>query len=376
MNIIELCLSNGLGGLELYVYRSSDALLHSQKNINKVFAVLTENSKLDHYYKDNASVKTFYIKRFFSAAPLLNAIKLARIIDNNKIDIIHMNWGKDLPLAAFAKVFSKRKPALIYTRQMMITRNKSDFYHVFQYRQIDLMLTITKELESLCRKFIPEARNKTTTLYHGVKSPEKFLDKSEIWQKREETGFEKDDFIIGLIGRLERGKGQHLLIEAIHQAEKNGHNIKALIVGHEMNTGYKDKLRKLAKKLGVLDKIVFQDFTNQPQILMQICDCITLTTNRETFGLVLPEAMRSGVAVIGSNNGGVPEIIEHEKTGLLFESENSDSLYQQINRLYLEPEFKKTLAINGKQKADKAFNYHQHFLLLEQHLQAVVNISK
>lgn len=372
MNILELCLSSGLGGLELYVFRSSEALANSQDNKNTVLAVLNNNSKLDNYYKEHSSFNIQYIKHFFSPLPLFNAKKLASIIDINNIDVIHLHWGKDLPLAAFAKAFSKRKPALVYTRQMMITRMKDDFYHNFLYRQLDLMLTITQELEDLCKKFIPLFSDKITTLYYGVKQPKEMLDENTIQQQRETLGFSKNDFIAGLIGRLEESKGQHLLIDALHTAQQNGHNIKALIVGHEMNSGYRDTLKNQAKKLGVLDHIIFQDFSSEPQQLMQLCDCVILASGQETFGLVLPEAMRAGVAVIGSNSGGVPEIIEHKKTGLLFETQNSDSLYQQIERLYLDAEFKTRLAKQGKQSAEQRFNNRSHFHKLEQHLQTLV----
>ncbi|MFV2004051.1 MAG: glycosyltransferase family 4 protein, partial [Gammaproteobacteria bacterium] len=288
-----------------------------------------------------------------------------RIIDKNAIDVIHMHWGKDLPLAALGKVFSKRKPALIYTRQMMITRAKDDFYHNFLYRQMDKLLTITRELETLCKKFIPAASDKITTLYYGVKPPEHFLSMEEITQQRESIGFSADDFVAGLIGRLEESKGQHLLIEAVHKAKQNGQPIKALIVGHEMTPGYREELRTQATALGVIDNIVFQDFVTQPQMLMQLCDCVILASGQETFGLVLPEAMRAGVAVIGSNSGGVPEIIDHNETGLLFETKNSDSLYQQLQTLYLDSDFRDRLAENGRTKADKAFNNETHFHTLE-----------
>ena len=82
--------------------------------------------------------------------------------------------------------------------------------------------------------------------------------------------------------------------------------------------------------------------------------------------------MRSGVAVIGSNSGGVPEIIEHGKTGLLFDSGNSNDLYLQIEKLFLDPEFKKTLARQGKQNADERFNNDLHFKQLEQHLKSII----
>jgi glycosyltransferase involved in cell wall biosynthesis len=371
MNILELCLSSGLGGLELYVYRASDAL----ENKHNVTAVLLENSKLDNYYKEHSAIECLYIKRNKNPVPIVNARRLAKIIDDNNIDLIHMHWGKDLPLAAFAKAFSKRKPALVYTRQMMITREKNDFYHNFLYRKMDLMLTITQELESLCKKYIPLFTDKITTLYYGVKQPEKFLDEKEIKQQRKTLDFTENDFIAGLIGRLEESKGQHLLIDAIHMAKQNGHNIKALIVGHEMNAGYRDKLKKQASDLSVIDNIKFQDFVSQPQQLMQLCDCVILASGQETFGLVLPEAMRAGVAVIGSNSGGVPEIINHEKTGLLFETRNANSLYQQIEKLYLDPDFKNKLAHQGKQSADKRFNNTLHFQQLEQHFKTIIPFS-
>ena len=372
MNVIELCLSSGLGGLELYVYHSSEALSNSKQDNNNVLAVLSENSKLDNYYKDNSNIKTSYLKRSLSALPLLNAIKLAKIIDTKDIDVIHMHWGKDLALAAFSKYFSKRKPALVYTRQMMITREKSDFYHTFLYRQMDLLLAITKELEGLCKKYIHLFANKVTTLYYGVKQPKVMLDENNVQQQRASIGFTENDFVTGLIGRLEESKGQHLLIDALHTAKQNGHEIKALIVGHEMDSGYRDKLKDQAHDLGVLDNIVFKDFTSEPQQLMQLCDCVVLASAQETFGLVLPEAMRAGIAVIGSNSGGVPEIIEHEETGLLFETKNADSLYQQLERFYLSAAFKEELAAQGKESADVRFSNSLHFQKLEQHLKAAV----
>lgn len=367
MNILELCLSPGLGGLELYVFRASSALCDN----HNVTAALHENSKLDNYYKEHSTIKRIHLKRSKSPIPVINARKLANVIDNNNIDIIHMHWGKDFSLAAFAKAFSKRKPALVYTRQMMITRAKNDFYHNFLYGQMDLMLTITRELETLAKNFIHRYAQKITTLYYGVKQPTEFLSESAIKQQRESLGFSEHDFIAGLIGRLEESKGQRLLIEAVHQAKIDGHNIKALIVGHEMDKGYREKLQQQAANLDIADRVIFQDFVSDPQQLMQLCDSIVLASGRETFGLVLPEAMRAGIAVIGSNGGGVPEIIEHEQTGLLFESGNASNLYEQLKRLYLEPDFKNKLALQGKQSADDRFNNTSHFKKLEQHLEAL-----
>lgn len=372
MNILELCLSGGFGGLEIYVFRAAQAL----DKDNNVLAVLDKPSKLAEHFKDNAEINTVYLSYSRSYLPLINARRLAGIIDNHDIDVIHIHWGNDLPLAAFAKKFSEKKPALIYTRQMQITRSKDDFYHNFLYRQMDLMLTITRRLETDARRLIKRYADKIRTLYYGVSAPDHLLSNDERNRQRAEAGFKADDFIVGLIGRLEQSKGQHLLISAIAGAKNKGSNIHALIVGHEMNQGYRNTLKQLAADNGIAENIAFMDFVPDPQRIMQLCDCIVLATYEETFGLVLPEAMRAGVAVIGSNSGGVPEIIKHDETGLLFDSGDTNSLCEQIMKLATDPEKRSKIAANGKQDADSRFNTDDHFSQLQQLLSSATNRPK
>lgn len=369
MNILELCLSPGLGGLELYVFRSAEAL----DNNHNMIAVLNNTGKLTEHFKNHSNIRTVHLGPSSGYLPLINARHLANIVDANSIDVIHMHWGRDLALAALARITSHRKPALVYTRQMQITRSKDDFYHRLLYKQMDLMLTITRQLENDARGYISRFADRITTLYYGVSEPDHILDQAERSAKRQQLGFAEDDFVVGLLGRLEEGKGQHLLIEALAQANSEGINPKALIVGHEMNHGYRETLQQLADSHNVSSDVVFMDFVNDPQNLMQLCDCIALTSFEETFGLVLAEAMRAGVPVIGSNKGGVPEIIDHETTGLLFESGNPNSLYKQIKRLYTDKTFRSLLAQNGKRKADEVFNDDLHFSALEKYFEKVTS---
>ena len=368
MKILELCMSPGLGGLELYVFRSALALSHR----HEVISVINTQGKLAERYRNHPALKTHALNYRRSYLPLINARKLAHFIDQQQIDVIHMHWGNDLALAALAKKFSKRKPALVYTRQMQITRSKDDIYHRFLYSQMNLMLTITHALENDAKKFIHGFASRIKTLYYGVAAPAHILPPNEKIQKRAQLNFNQDDFVVGLFGRLEDGKGQHLLLKAIAEAQRHDISIKALIAGHEMAAGYSNTLKQLAKELKIDSQIQFSDFVSEPQALMQICDCVALTSYEETFGLVLPEAMRAGITVIGSNAGGVPEIIDHETTGLLFEPRNVSSLCQQISRLYSNPQFKHDIALGGKNKADTVFNQDEHFIKLEQHFLSVI----
>ena len=91
--VLEVCLSPDLGGLELYMknitkYLNSNAVINKKSKLKNVF----ENEKINH----------FELSRY-------NFLKLAKIIDKEKIDIIHLHWTKDLPVVVFAKLLSKRK---------------------------------------------------------------------------------------------------------------------------------------------------------------------------------------------------------------------------------------------------------------------------
>lgn len=357
---MELCLSSDLGGLELYVFRSSLNLAEK----DNVHAVICREGKLaERFKKSNISIS--YLTKGFKLIPLFSAIKLARIIDKNDIDTIHMHWGRDLSLAAFAKFFSRKKPRLVYTRQMQITRSKDDFYHRFIYKQVDVFIVITKLLEKLARLYLSEKdKEKVTMLYYGVSKSDRLLDLNEIIKLRSQVGLSESDFIVALFGRIEEFKGQHLVVEAINRLKQQGEDVKALIIGHAMDHQYLSGLKHTVTEQGLEKNVIFKDFVENPQQWMQACDAVVLATKEETFGLVLAEAMMVGVAVIGTNSGGVPEIIEHNKTGLLFDYGDVASLSNSILEYKNNDKLRNQYIVSAKEKAEKLFDLEQHFLLL------------
>lgn len=356
INLLELCLSPDLGGLELYMVRAAKALDESMN----VISVINPSGKLEQYYTDTP-YRYVTLKKKSNLIMFASARELARIIDENEIDIVHLHWTKDIPIAVTAKVFSKRKPKLVQTRNMTMTRFKNDFYHRFLYRNIDLMLPVTYQVADQIKTFIPESvRPKVEVLYMGSDRPE-LLDAEAADAVRRELGME-DKFSVGMVGRINEAKGQHLLIQAV--ARIDDPSVHAYFVGHEMKKGYTDQLRAMAEKLGVGERIHFLGFMKNPHHFYQACDAVVLASKRETFGLVLIEAMQVGTAVIGSNSGGVVEIIDDNETGLLFEALNSESLAEKIAILRDEP-LKHRLAEAGKNKAEKVFSNEKQFEALK-----------
>lgn len=368
MNILELCLSPDLGGLELYMERSALALATS----NRVLPVVDGAGRLRPRL-EKAGLAPHCLARRCKALPLLAARQLAALIDREAVDLVHIHWGKDLPLAALAKRLSRRSPRLVYTRQMQITRPKRDPYHEFLYRQVDRIITITEELAGDMRRFLnPAYAGRVTTLYYGVKAPAVALDEVGRQALRRELGVPEGAFLVGLIGRIKHFKGQHLLVEAVGRARAQGQPMAALIVGRTMETDYLEGLKARCREQGIGEWVVFKNFVDNPQALMQACDCVLLASVEETFGLVLVEAMRAGVAVVGSDRGGVPEIIDHGQTGLLFRSGDAGSLYEQLDSLRADPALRARLAAAGREKADCLFNEQSHYQRLRELFEEVV----
>lgn len=340
--ILEVCLSPDLGGLELYM-----------KNITKyldVTAVINKKGKLKNTF-EKEGIKHFVLSKY-------NFYKLSKIIDKEKIDIVHLHWTKDIPVVVFAKLFSKRKPKIIQTRHMHMTRFKSDFYHKFLYKNIDMIIAVTNLVKEQLDRFIPEdIRPKIETSYIGANTPNLLSDEERNNLKR---SFKiTNEFVVCIVGRVEEAKGQHIVLKAVDKLRKNGIDAKTLVIGHYMDKNYFNNLKN------IYPNDIFTDFVNNPTDFMQISDCVVLATKKETFGLVLIEAMKCQICVLGSNSGGPLEIIDDEETGLLFESMNDDNLYEKLLLIIKDDKFKKSLALNGKNKADEFFDSKKQFNELE-----------
>ncbi|MGB7401964.1 MAG: glycosyltransferase family 4 protein [Arcobacter sp.] len=360
--ILEVCLSPDLGGLELYMANCSNAL----SNNFDVSCVVANNSKLKTYINN---LEKFELKRN-SSFSLFNSFRLSRIIDKKKIDIIHIHWTKDIPMVVLAKLFSKRKPKIVQTRHMTMTRFKSDFYHKFLYKNIDTIICVTKALEEQIKKFIPsDIRPKTKLIYLGVDEVA-FFKKEEIKEIKDNLNV-GNSFMIGLIGRINEFKGQHLLIDAMKELKSKNLDIKSYIVGHAMSEEYLKELKEKVFDENLQDVVKFLGFTKEPHKFMQACDVVLMTSKNETFGLVTIEAMKNGTAVIAANSGGALEVIDDRKNGLLFENQNFQDLALKIEELYNDNNLVNTLVNNAKIKVNEEFDNNKQFKKLIEELNEI-----
>ncbi len=348
MRVLEICTSKSLGGLELY-FVSCCSKFSTSKETELLGYVA--NKSLIHRQLADTSVK-YEIENashFFQ-----RLIGLLQLIRNYKPELIHSHVKTDLLVIALCKILSRQRFKHIHTRQMNFPRKKKNPFHGFIYNQIDLILAITEKLKKQIIENTTVNPSKVQVLYYGVPTP--------ISGPNRIIGLDRDsNFKIGVVARIDRKKNQHVLLDALKILRNKNLTPSAYLIGRSTDEYYAKELEKNIFINELSDHVKMVGFLKNPIDLMHHFDVILLTSEDETFGLVLAEAMRAGVAVIGANGGGVPEIIIDQETGLLFEPNNPESLARAIKMVISDKQLHKTLAKNGKKKADQIFNEVRHF---------------
>lgn len=367
MNILEICLNPSLGGLELYFFWCAEYFKKSQHN---VVAVTVPDSRLAALLKEH-NVPTAFIEKKSPFATWRAARQLAQICDEKSIEVVHVHYKNDLPIVALAKKMCRRHIKIIHTRQMEMPGSKKDLYHHFIYSQLDQVLCITDKLKSevLNRTTVPA--EKVSRLYYGVKKPKGDMQRSVEFFARFPTAKIK----VAMFSRIEKNKGQGRLLAALIELRKVGLDFQIYYFGHAMGDGFDNELKKVIAEHQLTESVYWCGFQKQPVDLMPFFDIVAMPSEKETFGLVLIEAMAAGVAIMGSNTGGVPEIIEDGVNGFSFPPDDIQQFAEKLKILILDTEKRKEFVAKSKAKYEELFTYEKHFSSLQEIFLKIINSS-
>ncbi|MCX5680891.1 MAG: glycosyltransferase family 4 protein, partial [Candidatus Omnitrophica bacterium] len=140
--------------------------------------------------------------------------------------------------------------------------------------------------------------------------------------------------IIGMVARLSDVKGQDILIKAIAKVVGKFQDVNLVLVGEGK---FKDVLLSLVKELALEKNVFFLPIINDQQNILPLFDIFVMPSRQEGLGLSVMEAQAHGVAVIASDVGGLPTLVQDGKTGILFPKENVDKLAEAMIQLIEDP---------------------------------------
>lgn len=159
--------------------------------------------------------------------------------------------------------------------------------------------------------------------------------------------------LIGIVGRLQRWKGMHTLVEAMPKILDHDPDAHAVIVGgqDDAEPEYTPFLDRRIRDRGLSDKISRVGFQSNVPLWMQAMDVVVHASDREPFGIVIIEAMALAKPVVAGAQGGPREIITENENGLLAPYEDDDRLARQILRYLRNPAFARRLGRNARERA-------------------------
>jgi glycosyltransferase involved in cell wall biosynthesis len=176
---------------------------------------------------------------------------------------------------------------------------------------------------------------------------------------RQEIGAAPDDVLVGISSRLAPDKGQETFLQAAALVIAQEPRARFVIIGDDAifsdNADYVPLLKRLATEGALAGRVHFLGFRNDMPNIYPGLDILVNAAWREAFGLVVVEAMACSKVVIGTQAGGIPEIITHSQDGFLFPVRDAQKLAELLLEVIRKPELRQRIGLAARQTVLERF---------------------
>jgi glycosyltransferase involved in cell wall biosynthesis len=175
------------------------------------------------------------------------------------------------------------------------------------------------------------------------------------------------------VGQVGEWKGHEDLVEALKLLDEQGQKFELKIfgAGEQEFTG---KLKSKISNYGIAHHVKWMGFTKQREEIYEGLDvCVVPSRFHEAFGLVAAEALASGVPVIATKQGALPEIVQDKRTGFLIDSRAPEQLAEKLSLLVRSSAIREEVARCAKDYARTKLSDHRMAEEIESVLQSIVN---
>ncbi|WP_321413118.1 glycosyltransferase family 4 protein [uncultured Desulfobacter sp.] len=305
---------------------------------------------------------------------LLTAVKGAvRIIFyllSKHIDIVHIH-GSD-PLSSLRKYFLFRiveqfncKTIYHFHGASFLESyvSKSPFFqHKINYlfRNVDRVICLSNTWEKQIAELIPGTA-RTVVIQNTVSLPERRTEKDHQ---------EKKEVYILFLGLIGDRKGIFDLLKVMVKLKKAGHRLKLYVGGN----GDVNKLEQTIDSLNIRDMVAYKGWVTgkDKETLYLNSDLYVLPSYGEGMPMSILEAMSYGLPVISTDVGGIPDLIEDDKTGFLIEPGDLHGMFNKIEILIKDRKLRSRMGMNARKKIEKEYNFDANISKLDALYQTLI----
>jgi len=285
---------------------------------------------------------------------------LATEIRKRKIDVVHAHQYTPFFYSAFAKPLVRPMPQLILTEHGrhypdIVSPNRCAFNRIVLDRAADAVNACCGFSAKAMRDLDGFRGGRIEVIENGIEVDRysTVADKTEL---RHRFGLNPQRRYIAHVARHHPVKDQNMLIHGFALAATTIPDVDLLMVGDGPLRG---ELEELTRTLGIADRVIFLGIRSDVPDVLRVVDAFALTSLSEAASLTLLEAMASGLPVIVTDVGGNPEIIRHEREGLLVPRGDAKACGKAFARLMRDPELAARLGKAGRERAVEKYQLEQ-----------------
>lgn len=354
--ILFVITKSNWGGAQRYVFDVATAL---SKGKYEVVVACGGTGKEDAkpgklwHLLSNAGIKTILVPSFMRDISFVKEIRaffeLISIIKKERPDIIHLNSSKSAGLGALAARLTQVKK-IVYTIHGLAVHEKRSLPATWIIRILswitillttDVIVIDNRDAEAV-NSWIAVAPEKTHYIPNGIpeiqftsKEDSRTVISGHIPKHLQDNAGISRGIWIGTISELTANKGLTYFIEAFGLLSKKQKNVYGFIIG---NGEELTALKELALRQNVADRIFFTDFIDNAAVHIKAFDIFILSSVKEGLPYVILEAGLAGLPVVATNVGGIPDIIEDMKSGIIVKPRDPRDIAKALEFLITNPD--------------------------------------
>ena len=347
-------IAQSAGGVQEYLYMFLKNFHDENYENYLVVSQDYENSKekFANYVKDICIVPMQRDIKFKDDFKSVKGIRKA--LKKIKPNIVYLHSSKAGALGRIALLFNFKTKILYnahgwYFNADISNKKKKLFALIERILAIktNKIINISKSEYESALKYKIASKKKMCIIENGIDFT-KFKDNDKYRvEARKKLNIKDNEIVIGVVGRLSEQKDPMTMIKAFKEVYEENKNVKMLFVG---SGELEEQVKQFAKANDILDRVIITGWINNVEKYIPAFDIAILPSKWEGFGLVLIEYMACNKPIVASDVGGISNIVEDNKSGLLCNKDNYIDLSNKILEL-----------IENKEKVKKIIEYNKHY---------------
>ena len=296
----------------------------------------------------------FYFEGGFTPVSFCKDVMLAgRVIEENSVDLVHVNGSRDHWVMATSNFLSAKKLPLVRTRQNTKIVKNNPLNRRLNQRLTDHTIVPCSHVKEMYAESSVFDGCEISGIHHGVEI-ENFFPSPPDPGVQKEFGILAGDFVIGMVGRLEWDKGHKYLFEAVAPLITGDFgNIKIIVVGFGPD---RKKLQDMCLQLGIDHRVAFAGRRADMKEIISVFDIgAHPSIGVDTSSFAMKEMMAMEKPIVSSSYGGLKEIAEEGMTGYVVPPHDSDALRNRIVDLYHSRESRRKMGEAARKRVEREF---------------------